>query len=126
MENPEDIKKGYFPIVMEMDENLGPFQGRLGGILTILSTNLRLVGGGIENFINEAKAVSAEAAAAITAAENAPPIEIIEEMEHDQVLNIPTAPPPPPSTSPGLFPPLPSLQQMRPRTPPATHSRHNE
>ena len=67
MENPEDIRKGYFPIVLEMEETLGPALGRLGGILTILSTNLRLVGGGIENFISEAKAVSEAAAAAIEA-----------------------------------------------------------
>ena len=52
---------------------------------------------------------------------------LIEDMEHEETLPpIPQAPPQPtPSTSTGLIPPPPSLTQMRPRTPPATYSRHN-
>ena len=116
LENPEDIVNGYFPFVLEAEEALGPVLGRLGGILTILATSLRLVGGGIEVYINEANA----AAAAKVAAANATVIDI--NMETEQTSEIPLAPPQPgASTSTdqsALLPPPPALQQMRPRTPP--------
>ena len=117
MENPEDIINGYFPLVLEAEEALGPVLGRLGGTLRILATELRLVGGGIEVYINEAKA----AAAAKLAAANAPIIQI-DDMETEQANEIPMAPPQPrASTSSdhsGIYPPPPALQQMRPRTSP--------
>ena len=125
MEDPEDIKGGYFPIVLELDECLGPALGKLGGILTILSATLRLVGGGIEKFISDHKeAELAETNAAIAAVEAAKAAETAESdfmdstMEYEPSSTIPLAPPPPTNGQRGLIPPLPALTQMRPRTPP--------
>lgn len=120
MENPEDIVGGYFPLVIEAEEALGPVFGRLGGTLRILATELRLVGGGIEVFINEAKAAEAARKAALI------PVIEIDNMETEQSNEVPMAPPPPgASTSAEQLPPPPALQQMRPRTPPPTSSSQN-
>lgn len=139
MENPEEIVGGYFPITIETDELLGPELGRLGGILTILSTKLRLVGGGIEQFIADAKAPRGANGAAgapdgANDAAGAPTIELNDDaddhMDHQDSHDIPLAPPPPPPPStpaqPGLIPPLPSLKQMRPRTPSPRSSPQHE
>jgi hypothetical protein len=136
MENPNDIVKGYFPIVIEMDENLGPVLGRLGGVLEILSTKLKLVGGGIERYIVDAKnaAAAAKAAAKAEAAALLSEQEVVS-MELESTGDIPTPPPPPPAPAsigpvqpptPGLIPPPPALLQMRPRTPSPRHSPHND
>jgi hypothetical protein len=122
MEDQEDIKGTHFPIVLEVDECLGPALGKLGGVLTILATKLRLVGGGIEKNISDIKdAKAAEAAAAIAAVEAAEATGTADsdfidiDMEHEPSYTAPPAPPPPPVAGP--IPPPPTLQQMMPRTP---------
>ena len=133
MEDPQDIIKGYFPIVLEIDESLGPALGKMGGVLTILSATLRLVGGGIEKYISDHKAAElAEANAAIAAVEAANTADVTGSdfldltMDFEPSSNIPLAPPPPPTIrQAGLIPPLPSLQQMRPRTPPHNNTKND-
>ena len=51
MEDKTDIVGGYFTLSIEVEEELMPVLARLDGILQILSTSIKLVGGGIENAI---------------------------------------------------------------------------
>lgn len=138
MEHSQEIVRGYFPLVIETEESLAPALGRLNGVLTILSSTLRLVGGGIEKSIAEAKAAEATAAAEAAAAAEAEATaeaettdEIIdidhEDMEHEPASStIPLAPPPPTSRS-QLLPPTPLItRQMAKRTPPTSNINQDE
>ena len=53
MEDKADIIGGYFILSIEVEEDLIPVLARLNGNLRILSTTIKLVGGGIDKAIEE-------------------------------------------------------------------------
>ena len=56
MEDKTDIVGGYFTLSIEVEEDLMPVLARLDGALTILSTTIKLVGGGIDKAIEDLNA----------------------------------------------------------------------